>query len=65
MPEASDWMGHALSGFDTDSRMACRGFQVSMAVKVFGVGTLLPNDLSDRSEIEWTASTRGAVALQE
>lgn len=41
------WMADALAGFEMDCKMACRGMKVSMAVKVFGVGTLLPNDLSD------------------
>lgn len=49
--ESPDWMSHAVAGFDVDSRLACRGLQVSMAVKVFGVGTLLPNDLSDRPDV--------------
>ena len=43
------WMANALAGFEMDCKMACRGMKVSMAVKVFGVGTLLPNDLSDGS----------------
>lgn len=42
------WMKKALSGFESDSRLACRGLQVSIAVHVFGVGTLLPNDLPRR-----------------
>ena len=42
-------MANALAGFEMDCKMACRGMKVSMAVKVFGVGTLLPNDLSDGS----------------
>lgn len=34
-----------LQAFEIDALTACRGFQVSMAVNVFGVGTLLENDL--------------------
>lgn len=34
-----------LQAFEIDALNACRGFQVSMAVKVFGVGTLLENEL--------------------
>ena len=45
---APPWMANALAGFEMDCKMACRGMKVLMAVKVFGVGTLLPNDLSDR-----------------
>ena len=40
------WMRHALSAFEADSTAACRALQVSMAVKVFGVGILLPNNLA-------------------
>lgn len=39
------WMKKALIGFESDSRVACRGLKVSIALHVFGVGTLLPNDL--------------------
>ena len=34
-----------LNSFETTARTVRRGFKVSMAVNVFGVGTLLPNDL--------------------
>lgn len=34
-----------LQAFEIDALNACRGFQVSMAVNVFGVGTLLENEL--------------------
>jgi hypothetical protein len=34
-----------LSHFETAARQVRRGFKVSMAVNVFGVGTVLPNDL--------------------
>lgn len=34
-----------LQAFEIDAINACRGFQVSMAVNVFGVGTLLDNEL--------------------
>lgn len=40
------WMRHALSAFEADSTAACRALKVSMAVNVFGVGTLLPNNLA-------------------
>jgi hypothetical protein len=39
-------MSHALSAFEADSTAACRALKVSMAVNVFGVGTLLPNNLA-------------------
>lgn len=38
-------MRHALAGFEVDSRQACRALRVCMAVKGFGLGTLLENDL--------------------
>lgn len=38
-------MRHALAGFEVDSRQACRALRVCMALKGFGVGTLLENDL--------------------
>lgn len=34
-----------LSRFEIAARQVRRGFKVSMAVNVFGVGTVLPNDL--------------------
>lgn len=34
-----------LQAFEIDALTACRGFQVAMAVNVFGVGTLLENNL--------------------
>lgn len=37
----------SLQGFEIDAIRACRGFQVAMAVNVFGVGTLLPNNLTE------------------
>ncbi len=39
----------ALAGFEMDSRQACRALQVSIALNVFGVGTLLPNELPGES----------------
>lgn len=39
-------MDDTLAGFELDCRQARRGFKVSMAVKVFGVGSLLPNNLA-------------------
>lgn len=41
----------SLLGFEVDAMRACRGFQVAMAVNVFGVGTLLPNDLPSRGSL--------------
>lgn len=41
-------MRQALAGFEVDSRQACRALRVSMAIHVFGVGTLLENDLPPR-----------------
>lgn len=38
-------MQQALAGFEVDSRQACRALRVCMAMKTFGVGTLLENDL--------------------
>ncbi len=40
-----------LQGFEIDAIRACRGFQVAMAVNVFGVGTLLPNHLAERGSV--------------
>lgn len=36
----------SIRSYDQDGRSACRGFRVSVAVKL-GVGTLLPNTLPD------------------
>ncbi len=41
-------MDRAFAGFEHDCRQACRGLKVYMAVIIFGIGTTLPNDLSDR-----------------
>lgn len=38
----------SLQGFNNDAISARRGFQVAMAVNVFGVGTLLPNTLTEQ-----------------
>ena len=60
------WMSMALSGFDVDSKMACRGLRVSVAVKVFGVGTLLPNDLDDKSDLhEMPSQDDSSVGLTD
>lgn len=40
-----------LNSFETNARKVRRGFKVSMAVNVFGVGTLLPNDLPKPSDM--------------
>jgi hypothetical protein len=45
------WFSQAVSSFEVDSLRACRALRVSMAVNVFGVGTLLPNDLGDRADL--------------
>lgn len=39
-------MEEARAGFEFDCQQVRRGFKVSMAVKIFGVGTLLPNNLA-------------------
>lgn len=52
-PTAADgqvWYSQAVSSFEVDSLQACRALRVSMAVNIFGVGTVLPNDLGDRAE---------------
>lgn len=54
MPVSGDgqrWFSQALSGFELESRQASRALRVSIAINVFGVGTLLPNDLGDRAEL--------------
>lgn len=40
-------MTEAAAGYELYCRQACRGLKVYMAVNVFGIGTILPNDLSD------------------
>jgi hypothetical protein len=40
-------MEEAFAGFELDCRQASRGLRVSIAMKVFGVGTLIPNNLAD------------------
>lgn len=37
----------ALIEFEVDSRLACRALRIRMAMVVFGVGTLLPNDVPE------------------
>lgn len=60
------WMSMALIGFDVDSKMACRGLRVSVAVNVFGVGTLLPNDLDDESDLhEMPSQDDSSVGLTD
>lgn len=49
------FMEEARAAFELDCSQACRGLKVSMAVNVFGVGTLLPNNLADE-HTEWTKS---------
>lgn len=42
-------MEHAYAGFELDCKQACRGLKISMAVNVFGLGTLLPNNFADEA----------------
>ncbi len=44
-------MEHAYAGFELDCKQACRGLKVSMAVKVFGMGRLLPNNFADEDAV--------------
>jgi len=41
----------SLLGFEVDAMNVRRGFQVAMAINVFGVGTLLPNELPRRGSL--------------
>ena len=38
-------MSAAVAEFEADSRLACRAMRVKMAIGMFGVGSVLPNDL--------------------
>ncbi|MFJ3366560.1 hypothetical protein [Pseudomonas sp. NPDC086251] len=50
-------MAEASAGFELDCRQACRGLRVSMAVNVFGIGTILPNNLSpQQNDYQWIGS---------
>lgn len=40
-------MLEACARFELDCKQACRGLKVSIAVKVFGMGTLIPNNFAD------------------
>lgn len=40
-------MEEACARFELDCKQACRGLKVSIAVKVFGMGTLIPNNFAD------------------
>lgn len=44
-------MEHAYAGFELDCKQACRGLKVSMAVNVFGLGTLLPNNFAEETAV--------------
>lgn len=44
-------MEHAYAGFELDCKQACRGLKVSMAVNVFGLGTLLPNNFAEEPAV--------------
>jgi hypothetical protein len=45
-------MSAAVAEFEADSRLACRAMRVKMAISMFGVGSLLPNDLPPKLPIE-------------
>ncbi|MCE5976612.1 hypothetical protein [Pseudomonas sp. JR33AA] len=45
-------MSAAVAEFEADSRLACRAMRVKMAIGMFGVGSLLPNDLPPKLPIE-------------
>lgn len=42
----------SIRNFEAQASLVCRGFKVAMAVNIFGVGTLLPNNLPGRSEAQ-------------
>lgn len=42
---AQPFLDSALAEFEMESRMACRAMRVRLAMTVYGVGSLLPNDL--------------------
>ena len=42
---AQPFLESALAEFEMESRMACRAMRVRSPMTVFGVGSLLPNDL--------------------
>lgn len=49
-------MEEAYARFELDCKQACRGLKVSVAVTVFGIGTLIPNnfaheDVSQKSNL--------------
>lgn len=51
-------MEKACASFEADCSQARRGLRVSMAVKVFGVGTLIPNNLGDEDTgRQWRIAT--------
>lgn len=45
------FMQAALAGFEHESYQACRALRVRTAMTVFGVGSLLPNDLPSRRPV--------------
>lgn len=45
-------MSAAVAEFEADSRLACRAMRVKMAIGMFGVGSLLPNDLPSKLPVE-------------
>lgn len=47
-------MRRALIEFEMDSRLACRALRIRMAMVVFGVGTLLPNDVPEPPRLPHT-----------
>jgi len=56
------WMRHAVTGFEVDSRKARRGLRVAIALNVFGLGTLLANDLPESLGVEGRPSKSAANA---
>ncbi|WP_431034780.1 hypothetical protein [Pseudomonas yamanorum] len=40
-------MRTACDSYDYECRENCRGLKVNIAVNIFGVGTLIPNDLGE------------------
>jgi hypothetical protein len=50
-------MAEARAGFEFECRQACRGLRVGMAVNVFGIGTILPNNLPpQQNDYQWIGS---------
>lgn len=57
-------MEQASAGFELDCKQACRGLRVSMAVNVFGMGTLLPNNFADEDTSNpWDSHAQTSTVL--